>query len=234
LRIKRFLALSVAIMMVLSLFASMNVFARNYVQNWTSDMGNGPQNGTTNGRDGTVTLRTNLSTGNFDVTWRTTRANSGWNNLQGIGWSVGRENRTIGYNLGVFNHTSGNTGCTYATFYGWTRNPLIEYYVVENWVNYGNTTGTRHGTVSSDGGTYNIITENMRGANIDGNGPFKKVKSVRTSQAPRGSNNVITFANHARAWRNAGHGLGSQWSYQAYIIEGFNSSGHANATVWER
>jgi endo-1,4-beta-xylanase len=119
-------------------------------------------------------------------------------------------------------------------YYGWTRNPLIEWYVVENWVNYGNTTGTQHSTFTSDGGTYRVITENMNGANINGNGPFKKVKSVRSSPRSLGQNNTITFANHTNAWRNAGHPLGSDHSYQAFIVEGYNSSGNANVTVWEQ
>jgi len=230
---KKIAAFFVAATLCVGAFGT-NVFARNYVQNWTSDNGNGPAN--TNGRrtgsDGWVDLTSSTSTGAFTVSWATTRSGSGFNNLQGVGWNPGTSNRVVNYNLGVFNHTSGGTGCTYGTFYGWTRNPLIEYYVVDNWVNYGNTTGTQHSTFSSDGGTYRIITENMNGANIDGNGPFKKVKSVRSSQRNTGQNNTITFGNHSSAWANAGHPLGSNMNYQAYIIEGYNSSGNASATVW--
>jgi endo-1,4-beta-xylanase len=232
LKMKKTIALFVATLMIFSIFASTPVFARNYVQNWASDRGNGAANGRITGSNGWVDLTTNLNTGNFSVSWATTRANSGFNNLQGIGWNPGNSTRTVGYNAGAFNHTSGGTGCTYLTFYGWTRNPLIEYYVVDSWVNYGNTTGTQVGTLTSDGGTYRIIWENMVGANIDGNGPFKKVKSVRSTQRTQRQNNTITFANHTNAWRNAGHGLGSNHSYQAMIVEGYNSSGNANVTVW--
>ncbi|MCL2034151.1 MAG: glycoside hydrolase family 11 protein [Oscillospiraceae bacterium] len=231
---KRILAFLVAMLMCVSIFGGMTAFASlNYHQNWTSDLGNGPISGTRTGNQGTVTFNGNLSTGNFTVSWRTSPTNSGYNNLQGLGWSTGTSSRRIGYNLGVFNHTSGSNGCTYGCVYGWARSPqLYEYYVVDNWVNYGNTSGSHRGSLTSDGGTYNIYTESTNGPNINGSGPFFKIKSVRTSQRPTGQNNVVTFQNHINAWASqAGVSL-SNHDYQAYIIEGYNSAGNANATVW--
>jgi len=216
------------------MYGSMTAFASlDYHQNWTSDNLNGPANGTSNGADGTVTFRSNLSTGNFDVTWRTTRANSGFNNLQGLGWATGRANRRIGYNLGVLEHTSGFTGMTIGAFYGWTRDSLIEYYVIDNWLNYRPASGTRLGTFTSDDGTYEVFRESQNGHNINGMGPFIQLKSIRTTPRPLGQNNVITFQNHADAWARFGQPLGNNWSYQAYIVEGWESTGSGNATVWE-
>ncbi|MCL1989507.1 MAG: glycoside hydrolase family 11 protein [Defluviitaleaceae bacterium] len=205
----------------------------DFHQNWTSDTLNGPANGTSNGPDGTATFRSNMQTGNFSAEWQTTRANSRFNNLHGLGWATGRANRRIGYNLGFLEHHSGHQGMTIGAFYGWTRSPLIEYYVLDNWLNHRSTPGTLIGTVTSDGGTYEVWRANQNGHNINGMGPFVQIKSVRTTPRPMGQNNVITFQNHANAWASMGSPLGTEWSYQVYIIEGWESTGRGNATVWE-
>ena len=204
----------------------------NFHHNWTSDLGLGPSSGTRIGPDGRSTFTSNMNTGNFSASWQTTRMNSRFNNLHGLGWSVGRPDRRLGYNVGYLNHTSGQRGMTIAAFYGWTRSPLIEYYVLENWLNHRSTPGTLLGTVNSDGGTYEIWRANQNSHNIDGMGPFIQLKSVRTTPAPIGQNNTITFQNHVNAWGRVGQPMGSQWYYQAFIIEGWESDGSGNATVW--
>ena len=215
-KIKRILALLIVMTVVLSIFNGTTVFALNYVIN--------------EGANSNMTY--NLNTGTFSVSWTIPRPPI-TGNRNGIGWLPGTNTRTIGYNAGGFNHTSGGIGFTCLAFYGWTRNPLIEYYVAESWVNYV-TTGTQVGTLVSDGGTYRIIWENMIGANIDGFGPYKRVKSVRSTSRPQSQNNTITFANHTNAWRNAGHPLGTNHFFQVLMIEGFNSSGNAIVTVWQQ
>jgi len=230
---KKLLSFLLALVMVVAFPFTAFANPLNFVQNWTSDNLNGPASGgTSNGRDGTTTSRFNLSTGNFSANWRTTRANSGFNNLHGMGWSVGRANRVIGYNLGYLNHTSGHTGMTIGAFYGWTRQPLIEYYVLDNWINHRSTPGTLLGTFTSDGGTYEVWRAQRTGHNINGYGPFIQLKSVRTAIRPIGQNHTITFQNHVNAWARFGQSMGSVWYYQAYIIEGWESTGSGNATVW--
>lgn len=208
--------------------------APNFIQNWTSDQGNMPPNsGRRVGRDGTTEARFNLQTGNFSANWTTVRAGNRFNNLHGIGWMPGRHDRVIGYNLGYLRHNSGHQGMTIAAFYGWTRNPLIEYYVIDNWLNHRSTPGTRLGTFQSDGGTYEVWRAQQNGHNINGMGPFIQIKSVRTQVAPIGQNRTITFQNHVNAWGRFGQPMGSQWYYQAFIIEGWESNGSGNATVWQ-
>jgi len=231
---KRILAFAMAAAMSVSLL-SVTAFAENinYFQNWTSDKGNGPQNGSTSGANGNTNFSCaiNQGTGTFNVTWTTTKQN--FNNLEGVGWTTGNASRKIGYNFGVFSHTSGGTGCTYLDFYGWTRNSLIEYYVFENWVNYVPNDGTKVGTLTTDGATYTYYYKNANGANIDGSGPFKQVISIRDAGAKRTAG-TITFQNHVNAWNsNANTKLGTSWSYQAMCVEGYNSNGSGNGSVWE-
>ncbi len=162
--------------------------------------------------------------GNYAVTWNLGSGNF----VGGKGWSTGSSSRRIGYNAGVW-APSGNA---YLALYGWTRNPLVEYYVVDSWGSWRPPGGTSMGTVTSDGGTYNLYrTQRVNAPSIDGIRTFYQYWSVRTSKRPTGSNQTITFSNHVNAWRSKGWNLGTH-AYQILATEGYQSSGRSNVTVW--
>lgn len=170
----------------------------------------------------------NGSGGNYSVSW-----DYDGNFTCGKGWSSGSLTRVIGYNCGAFTMNGGGT----FGYYGWSKNPLMEYYVNEKWGSSRPAGGTYLGTITSDGATYDVYTSMRYNApSIEGTQTFRQIYSTRRNQAPTGQNLTITFANHANAWRNFGYGLGSDLSPAAILLTeayGGNASGYVNATVWE-
>jgi endo-1,4-beta-xylanase len=67
-------------------------------------------------------------------------------------------------------------GNGYLAIYGWTRNPLIEYYVVESYGTYNPSSGSKHkASFKSDGGTYDISTSTRTNQpSIDGTKTFQQ------------------------------------------------------------
>ncbi|KAL2142945.1 hypothetical protein VTI28DRAFT_524 [Corynascus sepedonium] len=161
----------------------------------------------------------NGNNGNYGVQWQ----NCG-NFVGGKGWNPGAA-RTINFS-GSFN-PSGNG---YLAVYGWTQNPLIEYYIVESFGTYDPSSQAQvFGSFYQDGSNYKIAkTTRYNQPSIEGTSTFDQFWSVRENHRTSGSVNV---GAHFSKWQEAGLRLGSH-NYQILATEGYQSSGSSDITVW--
>lgn len=181
--------------------------------------------GTSNGfywtlyKEGGTASLTNGSAGNFSISY------SGVTDVVGgKGWNPGSA-RTIGYNVGALSGSYNFVG-----IYGWTTNPLIEYYVCEKGSISGNISC---GSVTSDGHTYQTKKyQRVNKPSIIGTATFWQYID-QWGGASIKTNNTVTMANHINHWKSAGgQGFGS-YNYMVLALEAFNGkSGYINATVW--
>jgi len=161
---------------------------------------------------------TNENAGEYSVTWGT-----GGNFVGGKGWNPGSA-RVID-----FSGTYSPDGNSYLSIYGWTTDPLIEYYIVEDFGTYDPSTGaTSMGSVTSDGSTYELFQlTRTNEPSIQGTATFQQYWSVRQSHRTSGT---VTTANHFNAWAKAGLTMGT-FNYQILATEGYYSTGSSDMTV---
>nr|AGS54028.1 endo-1,4-beta-xylanase precursor [uncultured bacterium contig00310] len=131
------------------------------------------------------------------------------------------------------NGTAGNW--SYIGIYGWSRDPLIEYYIVEDWFGSGiigpSTMGNgavKRGEFVVDGATY-FIYEGTRNnqPSIDGTSTFKQFFSVRQTRRQAGT---ISVTEHFKKWDELGMKLGSSMYEAKFKIEAGGGRGWLDLT----
>lgn len=139
-------------------------------------------------------------------------------------------NITVDY--GVDYQPDGNS---YMCVYGWTRDPLVEFYIIESWGSW-RPPGAPFpvGTVTIDGETYDIYkTTRYEQPSIDGTQTFDQYWSVRQVKPYGDSTKLegsIPVSKHFQAWEKCGLELGKMYEV-ALTIEGYQSQG--KATVYK-
>lgn len=115
-------------------------------------------------------------------------------------------------------------GNSYLCVYGWTRDPLVEYYVVQSWGNWRPPGAAALATVEIGDSTYDIYeTQRVNQPSIDGTRTFQQYWSVRKG---RRTEDVICLTDHFRVWEELGLELGNLYE-AALTVEGYQSSGTA-------
>ncbi len=156
-----------------------------------------------------------------------------WSNINNALFRIGKKfnetqtHQQIG-NISV-NYTCNYqpSGNSYLCVYGWTSSPLVEYYIVESWGSWRPPGATSKGTITVDGGTYDIYeTTRTNQPSIKGTATFQQYWSVRTSKKTSGT---ISVSDHFNAWENKGMQMGKMYEV-AFTVEGYQSSGRADVT----
>jgi len=116
----------------------------------------------------------------------------------------------------------------YLCVYGWTQNPLVEWYIIESRGSYKPPGGVALGIVEIDGGTYEIFESTRTNMpSIEGDQTFQQYWSVRTENRSEGT---ITISDHFKAWEEYGMDMSGNMYEVSLCIEGFRSSGNAKVT----
>ncbi|KAJ7908441.1 xylanase I [Mycena leptocephala] len=167
---------------------------------------------------------TNIAGGQYEAQW----SGSG-DFVVGQGFNPGSKSRVINFSASWGPNPA---SAAILSVYGWSTNPLVEYYINEEANNFNLGTinsGTTHkGTVVSDGSTYDIYEHTqVNQPSIQGTATFQQYLSVRQSKRTSGT---VTVQNHVNAWAALGMPLGTM-NYQIVAVEGLSSSGQATVTV---
>lgn len=116
-----------------------------------------------------------------------------------------------------------NVTYSYIGVYGWSQDPLIEWYIVDSWKpsrptwigNSGCEGCGLQGTITVDGATYDVYVDKVQRGSIEGNNtPFTQYFSVRKSKRSCGT---IDITAHFEAWESLGMPLGTSM-YEAKVL----------------
>jgi len=116
---------------------------------------------------------------------------------------------------------------SYLCVYGWTKDPLIEFYVVDNYGSYKPPGRVGHqGKIEVDGGTYDVYVATRTGQpSIVGTATFEQYFSVRAEKRTEGT---ITLHEHFKAWEEFGMDMSGTLYEVALCVEGYKSSGYGH------
>ncbi len=119
-----------------------------------------------------------------------------------------------------YTKTGSAGGYSFIGIYGWSNNPLVEYYIVDDWFGSGPPTGggTLKGTLSVDDGTYNIYTHTQnQQPSIHGTATFPQFFSVRQKARQCGH---ISLTEHFKKWASLGMNLGKMYEAKLLVEAG--------------
>ncbi len=179
------------------------------------------------------TIWSNGSGGSI-TTYSTPAFSASWNNSGdflariGLQWNDTKTYDQYGTITATYSSkkTGSGGGYSYIGIYGWSTNPCVEWYIVDDSynkmpVNPGNT--SNKGTAMIDGGTYTIYsraTSGTGGSKCQGVSNWTQFYSVRQTARQCGT---ISITQHFDAWKAAGLTLGKMDQAQILVEVGGGS-----------
>ena len=115
-------------------------------------------------------------------------------------------------------------GYNYIGIYGWTVDPLVEYYIVDDWCSEpgANLLGSKKGEFTVDGATYEIYQNQRNNApSIKGNQTFPQYFSKRKGGAR--SCGHIDVTAHFKKWEELGMKMGKMYEAKVLVEAGGGS-----------
>ena len=123
-------------------------------------------------------------------------------------------------------------GYNYIGIYGWTVDPLVEYYIVDDWFNKpgANLLGQRKGEFTVDGDTYEIWQNTrVNKPSIKGDQTFPQYFSVRKSSRSCGH---IDITAHFKKWESLGMRMGKMYEAKV-LVEAGGGTGSFDVTYFK-
>ena len=147
---------------------------------------------------------------------------------RGLGYDQTQEHQEYGRFFATYDcdyNPNSSSGNSYLSIYGWTVDPLIEFYIIEDWRNWIPSMAggsVNRGSFDVNDGTYDIV-ENTRTnqPSIVGTATFQQYFSIRRSVRNSGS---INISDHFEEWESLGLELGKLHEV-SFVVEGYQSSG---------
>ena len=120
-------------------------------------------------------------------------------------------------------------GFSYIGVYGWSENPLHEYYIVDDWFDSRPVYGTQVGTITIDDGTYDVLqhTQENQPTINGGNATFVQFFSIRQTARQCGH---ISISEHFSQWAQMGLQLGNMEEARI-LVEAGGGSGSIDFTT---
>jgi endo-1,4-beta-xylanase len=186
---------------------------------WLSNSTSGTNCGTFYGVDATFKASWNMpSDGDFLV-----RAGLEWNKTQTFE-QLGTISADFAYTKTNVTNTKGYIGV-----YGWSSGPLVEYYIVEEWMGWNPASNAEFkGSFEVDGGTYDVYTHTqVNQPSIEGTQTFPQYFSIRKTARQCGH---ISVTEHFKKWASLGLGLGKMYEAKL-LVETMSGSGTIDFTT---
>ncbi|MBP1665080.1 MAG: C-terminal target protein [Bacteroidetes bacterium] len=161
--------------------------------------------------------------------------NGQWSNVEnylarrGLSYNQTQEHQEIGNFYATYDcnykPSSKAGGNSYLSVYGWTIDPLIEFYIVEDWRNWMpamSKDAIYKGALNVNGSIYDIYEcTRINQPSIVGITTFSQYFSIRRDKRNRGT---INISEHFNKWESLGLDMGKLHEV-SFVVEGYHNSG---------